>query len=208
LPKHYGFSSDGCKECDCDPTGSTDLQCDLVNGQCPCRDKVEGRRCDRCMENTRSKDTGGYGEKICEPCDDCYNLVSDAANDHRTNLATLDKLLEQIAENPEPVGEDFEYQLRQLQVRVSATLADARISSQNEDGGTLRDRLEDLRLKLQDVINLVVSSNGQIEEAKTKSTEAKTNVDTAKDIINTARDSLKVISNILYTYLVLVTVWF
>jgi methyl-accepting chemotaxis protein len=87
-------------------------------------------------------------------------------------------------------------------------LADARISSQNEDGGTLRDRLEDLRLKLQDVINLVVSSNGQIEEAKTKSTEAKTNVDTAKDIINTARDSLKVISNILYTYLVLVTVWF
>lgn len=208
MPKHYGFSSDGCKECDCDPTGSTDLQCDLVNGQCPCRDKVEGRRCDRCMENTRSKDTGGYGEKICEPCDDCYNLVSDAANDHRTNLATLDKLLEQIAENPEPVGEDFEYQLRQLQVRVSATLADARISSQNEDGGTLRDRLEDLRLKLQDVINLVVSSNGQIEEAKTKSTEAKTNVDTAKDIINTARDSLKVISNILYTYLVLVTVWF
>ena len=33
----------------------------------------------------------------------------------------------QIAENPEPVGDDFEHQLRQLQVRVTATLADARI---------------------------------------------------------------------------------
>jgi hypothetical protein len=28
-------------------------------------------------------------------------------------------------------------------------------SSQNDEGGTLRDRLEDLRVKLQDVINLV-----------------------------------------------------
>ena len=71
------------------------------------------------MENTRSKDTGGYGEKICEPCDDCYNLVSDAANDHRANLAALDRLLQQIAENPEPVGDDFEQQLRTLQVRNS-----------------------------------------------------------------------------------------
>jgi len=32
------------------------------------------------MENTQSKDTGGYGEKICEPCDDCYNLVSDSGS--------------------------------------------------------------------------------------------------------------------------------
>lgn len=194
LPKHYGFSNEGCKECDCDPTGSTDLQCDLVTGQCPCRDKVEGRRCDRCMENTRTKDTGGFGEKICEPCDDCYNLVADAANEHRKNLADLDKLLEQIAENPEPVGEDFEYQLRQLQVKVTATLANARISSQNEDGGTLRDRLEDLGGKLRDVINLVVDSNAQIEEAKKQSEGAKKDVDNAKEVINKARESLKVMN--------------
>ena len=48
------------------------------------------------MENTRSRDTGGYGEKVCEPCDDCYNLVSDAANVHRENLAALDSLLQQV----------------------------------------------------------------------------------------------------------------
>ena len=53
LPFHYGFSPEGCKLCDCDPSGSTDMQCDLITGQCPCRDKVEGRKCDRCMENTR-----------------------------------------------------------------------------------------------------------------------------------------------------------
>ena len=58
-PLHFGFSNEGCKQCDCDPTGSTNFTCDLVNGQCPCRDKVEGRRCDRCEENTHSKDAGG-----------------------------------------------------------------------------------------------------------------------------------------------------
>ena len=49
------------------------------------------------MEKTRSRDTGGFGEKICEPCDDCYNLVSDAANLHRHNLAALESLLQQVS---------------------------------------------------------------------------------------------------------------
>jgi hypothetical protein len=42
----------------------------------------------------------------------------------------LTHFLTQIADNPEPVGDDFEHQLRQLQVRVTATLADARIRSE------------------------------------------------------------------------------
>jgi len=43
--------------------------------------------------------------------------VSDAANEHRKNLASLDKRLQQISDSPEPVGEDFEMQLRKLQAR-------------------------------------------------------------------------------------------
>ncbi|XP_059094696.1 laminin subunit gamma-1-like isoform X3 [Tigriopus californicus] len=191
LPYHFGFSQDGCKPCDCDPTGSTDLQCDLITGQCPCRDKVEGRQCDRCMENTRTKDTGGYGEKICEPCDDCYNLIEDATNEHRRNLAALDNLLQQIAENPEPVGGDFEYQLRQLQVTVKSTLADARINSQNEEGGTLRDRLENLRIKLEKVINLIMEADQEVQDAKNQGSEAQRDMMMAKDIVERAREGLK-----------------
>lgn len=144
------------------------------------------------MENTRSRDTGGYGEKICEPCDDCYNLVQDATNEHRANLAALDQLLQQIAENPEPVGDDFEYKLRKLQVRVSETLADARISSRNEEGGTLRERLEQLRVNLQDVIGLVMDSDRQIQSAKAQGDVAGRDVAQAKDIIDRARETLKV----------------
>lgn len=112
--------------------GSLEPQCDLVTGQCSCRDKVEGRRCDRCMENTKSKDTGGYGGKVCEPCDDCYNLVSQAATEHRKNLEDLDELLVKIKESPEPVSQNFVQEIRQLQIKVRGVLADARINSQDQ----------------------------------------------------------------------------
>ena len=192
MPQHWGFSQDGCQPCDCDPTGSLDLQCDRFTGQCQCRDKVEGRKCDRCMENTKTTDRGRFGEKNCEPCDDCYNLVKQSTDEHRKNLDDLDKLLQQIAENPEPVGDDFEYQLKELVVRVRQTLADARISSQNEEGGTLRDRLEGLRVKLGDVIQSVMTANSQIGIAQNHGVEANEKVQRAKEVIDRAKESLKV----------------
>ena len=81
------------------------------------------------LNANRSKDTGGYGEKICEPCDDCYNLVQDAADEHRQNLENLDALLQKIAENPEPVGNDFEYEMTALNVKVKSLLADTKLAS-------------------------------------------------------------------------------
>ena len=39
--------------------------------------------------------------KVCEPCEDCYNLVKTAADAHRQNLERLDNLLREIAENPQ-----------------------------------------------------------------------------------------------------------
>ena len=195
LPLHYGFSQEGCKLCACDPSGSTEQQCDLLTGQCPCRDKVEGRKCDRCMENTRSRDTGGYGDKICEPCDDCYNLVQDAADEHRQNLANLDALLQKIAENPEPVGNDFEYEMTALNVKVKSLLADTRLASRSEDGDTLRDRLQNLRTRLQDVVELIVDADGNIAVAKEQGQEVKRDVSRVKVVIQEARTALKVSQN-------------
>lgn len=46
------------------------------------------------MENTQSRN-GNVGQ--CEPCDQCYNLVQQAANNHRDDLKELAKLLQNIA---------------------------------------------------------------------------------------------------------------
>lgn len=181
---------EGGKPCDCDPSGSTGFQCDLETGQCPCRDKVEGRKCDTCMENTKTRD-GYEGEKICEPCDDCYNLIQDAANRHRADLNHLEVLLEQIEKNPGPVGDKFRTQIKKLQVDIKNRLDEAKVNVNNEDGGTLRDRLEDLIDKLDEVRGAVNKADMQLGEAQNQANQAAENINNAEQVINRARDSLK-----------------
>jgi len=190
IPNHYGFSLEGGKSCDCDPTGSTADQCDVVTGQCPCRDKVEGRKCDRCMENTKTR--VGYGnEKICEPCDDCYNIVQDNADRHREDLAKLDSLLTQISENPEPIGPEFEVQLKKLKVRIMNMVVDSKLSSTDDDGSSLRDRLEELMSRLSDVEVVVQKANLQLDDAQYQGSQATQNVLKGEAVINRAREALK-----------------
>jgi len=189
-PLHFGFSVEGGKPCDCDPSGSTSDQCDLETGQCPCRNKVEGRKCDTCMENTKTRD-GYEGEKICEPCDDCYNIIQDAANQHRDDLNHLEILLRQIEENPEPVGDKFEVQLKKLQVRIQMMLDEADNDVNSEEGGTLRDRLEDLMERLDEVRGVVSKADRQLEEAQSQANHASENIQNGEQVINLARDSLK-----------------
>ena len=196
MPLYFAFSVEGAQPCDCDPSGSLSDQCDIETGQCPCRDKVEGRRCDTCMENTKTR-TGSENEKVCEPCDDCYNLVQDAANEHRDSLDQLGTLLRHISENPEPIGSEFEVPLRKLRVRIRNMLVDTKLSASSEDGGSLRDRLEDLYVKLRDVQDVVTRANTQLDEAQGKGREASENVARAEDVINRAKESLRGAKNLL-----------
>ena len=46
--------------CNCDPEGSMDMQCDDY-GNCPCNAGIEGKRCDRCMENKYNITAGCIG---------------------------------------------------------------------------------------------------------------------------------------------------
>ncbi|XP_060569790.1 laminin subunit gamma-1-like, partial [Ruditapes philippinarum] len=63
LPNHYiEQRTNRCTACNCDPTGSEDLQCN-DQGQCQCKPGVTGQRCDRCEDNYY--DFGIYG---CRPC--------------------------------------------------------------------------------------------------------------------------------------------
>lgn len=71
-------------------------------------------------------------------------------------------------------------------------MADARISSQNVGGGTLRDRLEDLGVRLREVVEVVVRSDEQIRAAKDQGAVAQQDVEQAKSVIERARETLKV----------------
>ncbi|KAG6444669.1 hypothetical protein O3G_MSEX003477, partial [Manduca sexta] len=51
----------GARACLCDFMGSTELECDVFAGQCPCKPNVIGRTCSSCR-------TGYYGFPNCRPC--------------------------------------------------------------------------------------------------------------------------------------------
>ena len=182
--------------CDCDPTGSLSEQCDVTTGQCPCREKVEGRKCDTCMENTKTK-SNDANQKVCEPCDDCYNLVQDAADSHRENLNQLEILLNHIAENPEPIGNDFEVRMKKLKVTIRNTLFDAKYQATPGASGSLRDRLEELDRRLEEVVEVVGVANTQLDDAQDQGAAASSNVELAEEVINRARESLRNARNLM-----------
>ncbi|RWS31675.1 Laminin subunit alpha-like protein [Leptotrombidium deliense] len=70
----YGFHSIlGCQECNCNLRGSENKQCDLVTGNCTCRNNIIGRTCNTCKRGYASFphctlcdcDIRGTTEEIC-----------------------------------------------------------------------------------------------------------------------------------------------
>ncbi|XP_061621466.1 laminin subunit alpha-5 isoform X2 [Phyllopteryx taeniolatus] len=54
----------GCELCNCSRPGIAvpDVSCDMLSGQCRCKNNVVGRQCDRCA-------SGFHGYPNCQPCD-------------------------------------------------------------------------------------------------------------------------------------------
>lgn len=185
----YGFSADGCKLCDCDVSGSKGFQCDQY-GQCLCNDNVEGRRCDRCKENKYDRHQG------CLNCPDCYNLVQDAANEHRDKLQSLNKILQEIASKPTVIDdEEFEFKLKTVQEKIDILMDDAKSGAGGGDR-TLVERLNDLRERLENVFDLLGNSDDLQIKADYEIERAGGNVSLTENTIQEVLNELDVIINI------------
>ncbi len=69
------------------PESARKSACDKASGQCDCRDNIEGRRCDKCVENYYDLRAG------CRECEPCYGLIQRRVNDYRRKLAELQKVV-------------------------------------------------------------------------------------------------------------------
>lgn len=181
----YGFSTDGCKQCDCDESGSKGFQCDEF-GQCPCNDNVEGRRCNRCKENKFDRHSG------CLDCPSCYNLVQDAADDHREKLQNLSSVLAEIASKPTVIDDsEFDSKLRVVQEKIDILAVDVRHGAGGDDL-TLLERLNKLRSKLNDVRDILDKSDELQQTANLEVDRANVHVTKAEETIDHARKELTV----------------
>ena len=64
--RFYNLTSgnpEGCQRCLCNMTGSTSQECDKTSGQCPCKNTITGRQCERCDLGFHSLNSSG-----CQPC--------------------------------------------------------------------------------------------------------------------------------------------
>ncbi|XP_013114833.1 laminin subunit gamma-1 [Stomoxys calcitrans] len=186
---HYGFSTEGCKPCECDESGSKGFQCDQ-NGQCPCNDNVEGRRCDRCKENKYDRHLG------CIDCPDCYNLVQDAANEHRAKLSNLSSTLDEISRTPVTNDGEFEGKLKAVQEKVDILLMDAKYGV-GEGGRTYVEVMEDLRKRLESINTHLDNADTLQDAANIEIEKAKQNHTNVQDIIEAAKSDLKNALNML-----------
>lgn len=184
-PYKYGFSSTGCKPCDCDNSGSKGFQCDQ-DGQCPCNDNVEGRRCDRCKENKYDRHQG------CLDCPHCYNLVQEAADEHRQKLSDIKKTLKEIQLKPTVIDDDeFEFKLRTVQEKIAILTDDAKSGAGGGDR-SLVERLNDLHDRLKTVGDLLDNSESVEETITNEVNQATEHVAITEDTNVAARNELSV----------------
>lgn len=181
----YGFSTEGCKACDCDESGSKGFQCDQY-GQCPCNDNVEGRRCDRCKENKYDRHQG------CLNCPFCYNLVQEAADSHREKLQNLNKVLQEIASKPTVIDDDeFEFKLKAVQEKIDILTEDAKSGAGGEDR-TLVERMQDLHGRLETVAGVLDDSDLLQHTAGKAISQASNNLTLGENAIQDAKKELDV----------------
>jgi laminin gamma 1 len=184
---HYGFSTEGCQACDCDVSGSKSAQCDEF-GQCPCNPNVEGRTCNRCKENKYDRNQG------CLDCPACYNLVQEAANEHREELYAFKNVLQGISDNPTVIEDtEFEARLRALNEKVNIVLEDAKAASGGSDISltqkmeNLNELLADIELNLDEVQVMHNSSNANVGETGKNVDKVQQNIQHATDELNVSR---------------------
>lgn len=130
-------------------------------------------------------------------CPDCYNLVQDAADDHRRKLAELNSVLRQIEQNPTVIDDaEFEGKLKTVQEKIDILAEDARSGAGGGDR-TLVERIGDLEERLRKIHQLIAESNALESGTNRELAVANRSVADAEHIIKEALGEISAANDLL-----------
>lgn len=119
-------TSDGCKRCECNPTGSASLQCHRNNGTCVCLPGSGGSLCNECARGY----TGTW--PFCKPCGDCFHQWDDIIQNLKTQLDKLIDTANNIEDSGVASAYDAEFEkMEKLLEDTKKKLSDANISKEH-----------------------------------------------------------------------------
>lgn len=125
-------------------------------------------------------------------CPHCYNLVQEAADDHRQKLSDIKKTLKEIQSKPTVIDDDeFEYKLKTVKEKIDILTDDAKSGAGGGDR-SLVERLNDLHDRLKTVGNLLDNSESVEETITNEVTQALEHVSVTEDTNVAARNELSV----------------
>ncbi|KAL6739145.1 hypothetical protein Aduo_012631 [Ancylostoma duodenale] len=119
-------SAEGCKRCECNPTGSANQQCHRNNGTCICLPGSGGDLCNECARGY----TGTW--PYCQPCGECFHQWDNIIQGLKTEV---EKLID-TANNIEDTGvasaydEEFE-NMEKILEETKKKLSDANVSKEH-----------------------------------------------------------------------------
>lgn len=125
-------------------------------------------------------------------CPHCYNLVQEAADEHRQKLSDIKKTLKEIQSKPTVIDDDeFEHRLKNVQETIDILTDDAKSGAGGGDR-SLVERLNDLHDRLKTVGDLLDNSESVEETITNEVTQAMEHVSITEDTNVAARNELSV----------------
>lgn len=167
-----------CKACGCNPLSSLSLQCDRTNGKCKCKEQVVGDKCNSCAART-----AGIMPK-CKSCHVCNDQWEDIVSTLEKKIVHMLKLGGNKTFNASGLTlyntevKELKEMLKEIEEGFRAHRVDpAKIRTLITDMHTYRTKLEGLRTKVKDYVDVVKNTTQRDTDANVELDNLKLNLD-------------------------------
>lgn len=152
----------GCRPCQCNPTGSIDTQCDRVTGTCKCKPNIIGDNCDMCAPRT----SGVMPTcKDCHPCNTAWENIITGIEKNITSLIGNDTSAGTITNYIAEVSK-----LRKLMKELEDMLNSGKVAKDDVD--QVRERTDELRGAMKELQDRTDKFNARVKKTKDRTDAA------------------------------------